>query len=296
MIAKCQKASQPKPLSQVQQNLMPSDKAEALKLIKTRMEEDMFKFFHKQQLRPRPDTILTNINPNVSVAPKSPDEGILIKLQYMEYNGSWKMNGVIVFVEPGKFMDSPPGDFHVTDLAGYQNLFDKLGLGKEQLGEAAFLITDLDDNPIHPHLDSFRDAEVGAEYVLHVAPKHVCFILTDDEGNERQFLEVVKYGEPARQLCDRIRAGLGISEWAAMTMLRDGEPFYVEFKNFRFSKNPADIDVVTITTKKFCHQQVYYKEYPVARISPLAIVRFSVAPSSPISSPTALRHLVHFFC
>jgi hypothetical protein len=260
-----------RPLDEVKENLMPVEVEVSTKLIEKRIEEDMFKFYHKQQLRPTPVETITN----EVLGSVDETKGKWITFQYMEYNGAWHPYTAEVFVQPGKPFANKPNDFYITDLQGHEAKFE---LSEEKVGNAAFLITDVQNNPVHPQFQSFAN---GGKYILHVAPKHVRFQLKDGKGNIRNLLEVVVYGAPARELCLRVRVGLGISRDTPVLMERGDVAFPPEFKHFRFSKDPSNIDTVTVNCEKMHTFWQWHSEYPVQRIPPRSQVRSLPTPNEP---------------
>jgi hypothetical protein len=256
-------ASKAKPLGLVLANLMPSYKWTARAMINCARTVDLVKFFHEQQFLPN-----TGLEMNFDLIDlEASAEGKWVTLHFMEYNGSWKTPHIRVFVNGGN-----KADYFLTDLSNYQTAFDKIGLGKDQVGkETAFIITDADDKPVYPHVDFLKTTY---NYVLHVAIKHVRFVYVDDDRYKRELLAPVIYGEPSKQLDKRIRAGLGVADGAAVTMLRGETPMHPEFRNFRFSRDLDDIDTVNIRVDLFCAQTRRFDEYPVERIPMSALVCF----------------------
>jgi hypothetical protein len=257
-------ASKPQPLETVLQNLIPRSLVERRKYLDDALHTNRLRYFHSQQFLPRTDIEL-KINLEASL------EGKWIILHFMEFNGSWQKPPVQVLIKPG----AKPDDFYITDLGDHQAAFDAIGLGKADVGDPAFIMTDLHNQAVLPHVDA---VEAGRDYVLHAAVKNVRFVYVDPEGCVRELLQAVIYGALWRPWCDRVRSGLGISEWAAMTFMRGDDPIPPEYKYFRFSTDANNLDCVSVRTDAFSPMRMLFEEYPVNRVSQWAIVRFP-APS-----------------
>jgi hypothetical protein len=256
-------AARPKPFSEVEDNLLPNDNTKHTTVIQSAMIVDQFKYFHKQEMIP-----MLSYNIHKDLMASATKKGKVVHLHLMEFNGSWKTPSLRVCIKWTPKSDA----FYVPNIL--DSMLGKMGIGKEKIGDAALLITDLKDQPIYPHMDSFI---VGQHYVVHVAPKHVLFIFYDDTGYHREILQPVVYGEPTRELIDRLYRGLGLSVHVKIAMMRDDKiPFSPEFKNFRFSADPNKIDRVTVITKKRSTHAVWCNEYPVERLAPAVFVSFSI--------------------
>jgi hypothetical protein len=296
-----QNALKARGIGEVQKNLIPKEKA--IEYMDTALRVDMLRYVHDQQFRPvsiemnidlgdvseLSEGVVSSDTDTATTLVLPTSEGKWITLNFMEYNGSWKKPHMSVCVSRGK--SAKKSNYYLTDLADYQAELDRVSLGKDIVGEAAFIITDLKNKPVVPDFDTIK---AHSEYVLHLAPKHVRFAYEDEKGNTRELLQAVRYGEPKRQLMDRVRWGLGISEWAPMTVMRDGTPIHAEFKNFRFSSNAHKIDSVTIDIRKFSAQNVRYSEYPVERISEFTLVSLLALVNILIARTLLLLHALSF--
>jgi hypothetical protein len=278
-------ASKPQPLETVMQGLIPRTAAERQKYLDDALHANRLRFFHSQQFLPETD-IKTKTNLN---AP----EGKWITLHFMECNGSWKKPPIQILIKPG----AEPADYYITNLGDHEAAFDAIGLGKADNGDPAFIMTDKHDQPVLPHVDA---VEAGGDYVLHGAAKNVRFVYVDPDGYSREFLQPVLHGAPWRPWSDRVRIGLGISEWAAMTFMRSGEPIPPQYKYFRFSADVDNLDCVSVRTDSFSPNRMLYEEYPVQRISQYSMVRLPPLPFPSADPPrqhtyTEIQLMEHYW-
>jgi hypothetical protein len=251
-------ASKPKPLDKVRRNLIPTSLTRRREYIRQSFLTNKLGCFLAAEFVPQVYDIPSWVS--------NPETEKVITLHFMEYNGSWKKPAMHLLLKPGP----RPSTVYITDLGPHESNFHAIGLGRAEVGAPAFIVTDAVMNlPVLLHFDNVK---AGDAYVLHAATKMVHFKYIDLEGIMRELLNPVVYGEPPRMWTDRVRAGLGISEWASMTFLRHGQPFPPDYKNFNFSDNIDELDWVIVRTDVWSEHRMLYHEHPVERIPEWTLV------------------------